>query len=37
MDDELQRLCDEVSQSIESILEEYDWDGKFKEYLEGLG
>jgi hypothetical protein len=37
MDDELQRLCDEVSQSVDSILEQYDWDGKFKIYLEGLG
>jgi hypothetical protein len=37
MDEHLQRLCDEVSQSVDSMLEQYDWDGKFKEYMEGLG
>lgn len=36
MDDKLQELCDTVSHSVENWLEQYDWDGKLQEHIEGL-
>jgi hypothetical protein len=36
-EDERQALRNEISDLIDKWWEEYDWDGKFEAYLEGLG
>jgi hypothetical protein len=33
-DDEMQALQASITESIEQYFEEYDWDSKFKQYLE---
>jgi hypothetical protein len=33
-DDEMERLQASITEGIEQYFEEYDWDSKFKKYLE---
>ena len=35
-DEEMQNLRDRIKTDIDAWWDEYDWDGKFKTYVEGL-